>query len=76
MRHYAELAAGFGKVALHIAAQHRDGTGGGARQTGEDTDHGGLTRTIGAKQAEEFTLFDIQTDAIERHEGGTLGPFG
>ena len=57
--YHTQLAAGIGKVALHIAAQHADGTARGARQTRQNADHGGFTRTIGAKQAEEFAFFDV-----------------
>ncbi|MOA50147.1 hypothetical protein D3C78_1731310 [compost metagenome] len=45
------------------------------RQAGKNRNQGGLARAIGPQQAEEFAVFDVQADVVQRLEaGGGLAP--
>src|SRR5262249_11887200 len=66
--------------ALHIVNLPRDGVAvdrrlpaGGLEQRGEEADGGGLAGAVGADEAEDVALLDIQVEMIDGHE--LLVPF-
>ena len=73
LRHHTELPPRFGVVGLHVLAKHLDAARGRPRQTSQDTDQGGLAGAVGTEQAEEFTLFDVETHVVQCLERTTRG---
>ena len=73
LRNDAQFATCCGVIGLHVTAHHRHSTAGGAGEAGQDADHGGFARTIGAEQSKELAFFNVQLDTVERQE---LRPFG
>ncbi|CFN70445.1 Uncharacterised protein [Bordetella pertussis] len=74
LRHHAQGPAGGLVVGHDVVAAHAGAAGGGVRQAGQDRDQGGLAGAVGAEQAEELAVLDLQADIVERLEarGGRL----
>ena len=66
LRHDAERLARGGVVGHHVVAHHRDAAGAGARQAGQHRDQRRLAGAVGAEQAEELALLDVEGHAVER----------
>jgi hypothetical protein len=68
LQHDTDACAPAGRCVGGIGAKHGDLAGAPLTETFEDLDHGGLAGTVGAKECEDFAMFDFEVDAAERGE--------
>jgi len=63
--HVADAAAYLLRLADHVVARDRRRAGGRAQQRDQHPQGGGLAGTVGAEEAHDFTLGDVEVDAVD-----------
>jgi hypothetical protein len=54
--------------ALDALALEKDVAAGQGKELGDEVENRGFTRPVGTNQTEDFTLPDLETHAVDRHE--------
>ena len=68
LRHVADVALDFGGVFADVHAEDGAGALGGRDESAEGFDDGGFAGAVGAEEAEEFSLVDLEGDVADGGE--------
>ena len=60
----ADVALGFFGLELNVNSLHRDASGGGNLEAANHFQRGGFSGAVGADQAEEFAVGDVEVEAV------------